>query len=57
MPKINIGTHLNGVLTAAVREALAADPPTWSTPARTWVWGRQAATAEVARLITLISAR
>ncbi|MFT4219415.1 MAG: class II fructose-bisphosphate aldolase [Microbacterium sp.] len=54
MRKINIGTHLNVVFTAAVREALAADsavvdPRTYVRPAR------EAVAAEVARLAGLIS--
>lgn len=53
MRKINIGTHLNVVLTAAVRSALSADaavvdPRTYLAPAR------DAVTAEVARLIRVI---
>lgn len=54
MRKINIGTHLNVVLTGAVREALAAgpgivDPRVYLAPAR------DAVAAEVERLIRLIA--
>jgi fructose-bisphosphate aldolase class II len=52
MTKINIATHLNAALTAAVRTALAderlVDPRKYLGP------GRDAVTAEVARLLTLL---
>lgn len=53
MRKVNIGTHLNIVLTSAVRKALAADaavvdPRLYLAP------GREAVAAEVARLIRVI---
>lgn len=53
MRKVNIGTHLNIVLTGAVRKALAADaavvdPRLYLAP------GREAVAAEVARLIRVI---
>lgn len=56
MRKINIGTHLNTVLTASVREELerdpdAIDPRRWLAP------GRAAVAAEVRRLIDVISGR
>lgn len=52
--KVNIGTHLNIVLTSAVRKALAADaavvdPRLYLAP------GREAVAAEVARLIRVIA--
>lgn len=54
MRKINIGTHLNTVLTGAVRDELdrdpdAIDPRRWLAP------GRAAVAAEVHRLIDVIS--
>jgi len=52
MTKINIATHLNAALTGAVRTALAdpklVDPRKYLGP------GRDAVTAEVARLLTLL---
>jgi len=56
MRKINIGTHLNVVLTGVVREQLAAhpdvvDPRTYLRPAR------EAVAAEVQRLLRLIVGR
>jgi fructose-bisphosphate aldolase class II len=52
MTKINIATHLNAAMTAAVRTALAdeklVDPRKYLGP------GRDAVTAEVARLLTLL---
>lgn len=56
MRKINIGTHLNTVLTAAVRDELerdpdAIDPRRWLTP------GRAAVAAEVHRLLDVITGR
>jgi len=55
MRKINIATHVNGVFTRAVREALAAgervsDPRKYLGP------GRDAASDEVARILTVIGA-
>ena len=52
--KVNIATHLNGVLAAAVRQALAAnadlvDPRKYLGP------GRDAVTEEVARLLKLLA--
>jgi len=54
MVKVNVATHLNAVLTRAVREALAADdalvdPRRWLGP------GRDAVAAEVARLLAVLS--
>jgi fructose-bisphosphate aldolase class II len=56
MRKINIGTHLNAVLTGAVRVELgrdpdAIDPRRWLTP------GRAAVAAEVERLLGVIAGR
>ena len=56
MRKVNISTHLNGIFTSAIRQTLDAspelvDPRKYLGPAR------DAAAAEVARLITLISAQ
>ncbi len=56
MRKINIGTHLNTVLTAAVREELdrdpdAIDPRRWLAP------GRAAVAGEVHRLLDVITGR
>jgi len=56
MRKINIGTHLNTVLTAAVRSELdrdpdAIDPRRWLTP------GRSAVAAEVRRLLDVVTGR
>lgn len=56
MRKINIGTHLNTVLTAAVRDELerdpdAIDPRRWLAP------GRAAVAAEVRRLLDVITGR
>ncbi|MDT0117121.1 class II fructose-bisphosphate aldolase [Microbacterium sp. PRF11] len=56
MRKINIGTHLNTVLTAAVRDELerdpdAIDPRRWLAP------GREAVAAEVHRLLDVITGR
>jgi fructose-bisphosphate aldolase class II len=53
MVKVNVATHLNAVLTRAVREALAADealvdPRRWLGP------GREAVAAEVARLLRVL---
>jgi len=53
MTKINIATHLNAAMTAAVREALVdpalVDPRKYLGP------GREAVAAEVARLLTLLA--
>lgn len=56
MRKINIGTHLNTVLTAAVRDELerdpdAIDPRRWLAP------GRAAVAAEVQRLLGVVTGR
>ncbi|MDQ1175233.1 fructose-bisphosphate aldolase class II [Microbacterium testaceum] len=56
MRKINIGTHLNQVLTAAVRvelerDADAIDPRRWLAP------GRAAVAAEVERLLGVVTGR
>lgn len=56
MRKINIGTHLNTVLTAAVRDELdrdrdAIDPRRWLAP------GRAAVAGEVHRLLDVITGR
>jgi fructose-bisphosphate aldolase class II len=52
--KINIATHLNRVLTTAVRDVLAADLSVVDT--RTYLGpGRDAVTAEVARLLTVLA--
>ena len=53
MRKVNIGTHLNVVLTAVVRERLAADPAVVD-PRRYLRPAREAVAAEVARLLALI---
>src|SRR5699024_12260111 len=50
--KINVSTHLNKVLTGAVREFLAADPDVVDT--RKWMRaGRDAAAAEAERVMRL----
>src|SRR5690625_6141068 len=50
MTKINVSTHLNKVLTGAVREFLAADPDVVDT--RKWMRaGRDAGAAEAERLM------
>lgn len=54
MTKINIATQLNKVLTAAVRERLAADAAMVDTR-RYLGAGREAMAAEVARLLTVLS--
>jgi len=52
MTKINVSTHLNKVLTGAVREFLAADPDVVDT--RKWMRaGRDAGAAEAERLMRL----
>jgi fructose-bisphosphate aldolase, class II len=53
MTKINIATHLNASMTAAVRAALDADPALVD-PRRYLGPGRDAVAAEVARLLTLL---
>ncbi|MFP7762010.1 class II fructose-bisphosphate aldolase [Marisediminicola sp. LYQ134] len=54
MTKINISTHLNGLFTAAVRDALAAD--TGMVDARKYVRpAREAMAAEVERLLRLLA--
>jgi fructose-bisphosphate aldolase class II len=53
MRKINIGTHLNVVLTGVIREQLAADPDVVD-PRKYLRPARAAVAAEVARLLTLI---
>ncbi len=56
MRKINIGTHLNTVLTASVREELDRDPD--AIDPRRWLGpGRAAVAAEVRRLLDVISGR
>jgi fructose-bisphosphate aldolase class II len=56
MTKVNIATHLQGVLTAAVRERLAADPGLVDT--RRYLGpGRDAVRAEAARLLQLLALR
>lgn len=56
MRKINIGTHLNTVLTAAVRDELARDPDAID-PRRWLAPGRAAVAAEVHRLLDVITGR
>lgn len=56
MRKINIGTHLNAVLTAAVRDELARDPDAID-PRRWLAPGRAAVAAEVHRLLDVITGR
>lgn len=53
MTKVNISTHLNALFTAAVRDALAADPRVVD-PRRYVGPGREALAAEVARLLRLL---
>ena len=53
MRKINIGTHLNVVLTGVIREQLAADPDVVD-PRKYLRPARSAVAAEVARLLQLI---
>jgi fructose-bisphosphate aldolase class II len=53
--KVNIGTALNVAYTGAVRERLAAAAPTDVDPRRYLASGRDAAAAEVARLIAVIT--
>jgi fructose-bisphosphate aldolase class II len=54
MLKVNIATHLNKALTAAAREALAADPKLVD-PRKYLGPGRDAVTAEVARLLRVLA--
>ncbi len=54
MVKINIATHLNKALTAAVREALESDPALVD-PRKYLGPGRAAVAAEVARLLQVLS--
>ncbi|WP_150959170.1 class II fructose-bisphosphate aldolase [Microbacterium testaceum] len=56
MRKINIGTHLNTVLTAAVRDELGRDPDAID-PRRWLAPGRAAVAAEVHRLLDVITGR
>ena len=52
MTKINVSTHLNKVFTAAVRDALAADPAL--VDSRKWLRpARDAVAVEVTRLLQL----
>ncbi|GAB7186626.1 fructose/tagatose bisphosphate aldolase [Kitasatospora sp. Ki12] len=55
MTKVNIATHLNQVLTTAVREALTGDPRLVDTR-RYLGAGRSAVAAEVARLLDVLRA-
>jgi fructose-bisphosphate aldolase class II len=52
--KVNIATHLNTVLTQAARDALESDPALVD-PRKYLGPGRAAVTAEVSRLLTLLS--
>lgn len=54
MTKINIATHLNASMTAAVRAALDQDPKL-ADPRKYLGPGRDAVAAEVARLLTLLA--
>ena len=54
LTKINIGTQLNKVFTAAVR-AVLADDPALADPRRYLAAGREAVGAEVARLLQIIA--
>lgn len=54
MVKVNVATHLNAVLTRAVRAALDADPALVD-PRRYLGPGRDAVAAEVARLLLVLS--
>lgn len=54
MSKINIATHLNGVFTTQIREALTADPKLVD-PRKYVGKGRDAVAAEVARLLLLLN--
>jgi fructose-bisphosphate aldolase class II len=55
MTKINIATQLNKAFTAAIRDCLAADPALVD-PRRYAAAGREAVSAEVARLLTVLGA-
>jgi fructose-bisphosphate aldolase class II len=54
MTKVNISTHLNGLFTAAAREALAADPALVD-PRKYIAPARDAVSVEVQRLLTLLA--
>lgn len=54
MRKINISTHINGIFTEAARWALETDPQL-TDPRKYISQGRTAVTAEVNRLLTLLS--
>jgi fructose-bisphosphate aldolase class II len=54
MSKINIATHLNGVFTSQIRNALSADPKLVD-PRKYVGKGRDAVAIEVARLLTLLN--
>jgi len=54
MVKVNVATHLNAVMTRAVRDALDADPALVD-PRRYLGPGRAAVAAEVARLLVVLS--
>jgi fructose-bisphosphate aldolase class II len=54
MTKVNISTHLNGLFTRAVREALDADQAL-TDPRRYVRPGRSAVETEVARILTLLA--
>jgi fructose-bisphosphate aldolase class II len=56
MTKVNISTHLNGLFTRAVREALDADPAL-TDPRRYVRPGRAAVEVEVSRILTLLAGR
>ncbi len=55
MTKINIATHINGVFTASVRAALATSPA-MVDPRKYVAPARDAAAAEVARILTALDA-
>jgi fructose-bisphosphate aldolase class II len=54
LTKINIGTQLNKVFTAAMRGVLAGDPAL-ADPRRYLAAGRDAIAAEVTRLLRIIA--
>lgn len=54
MVKVNVATHLNAVLTRAVRDALASDQ-SLVDPRRYLGPGRAAVAAEVARLLRVLA--
>jgi len=54
MRKVNVSTHLNGIMTGAVRRALETDP-SLIDPRKYLAPGRDAVAAEVARLCEVIS--